>query len=489
MYKSIIDAVIQNSKRTPEKTALADSECSYSYQGLVSEVDRTARWFEQAGITSGDAVLVECTQNCVFMILDLACELSGIVFVPVEKKALEERVAHIYAETNAKCIIGVTDYSHIGVNYHIREILDFPEQTTGYSFNNSEKQNSAAEILFTTGTTGQPKGIIISHTANVAIAENIQKGVGMQENSVEIIPLPLSHSHGLRTCYAHLLNGSTAVIADGITNVRLFFHLMEQYCVNAIDISPTLAKLLFKIAKKGLTEYSDKIDYIEIGTAVLEDDTKEQMRKFFPKSRLYNFYGSTEAGRSCVLDFNHFDQTGCIGYPTRNAVFHIVDEGRKEIPDAEVPGLIAVSGAMMMEAYLGDPQLTESTLVDGILYTNDLGYKDKDGRIYIIGRKDDVINYKGIKIAPEEIETIASQYEGILDCACIPTEDQVCGQVPKLFVSLEPGIRFNADDFMCYLKSKLDQSRVPKYIEVIEKIPRSSNGKLQRKKLRDEGQK
>ena len=127
MYKSIIDAVIQNSKRTPEKTALADSECSYSYQGLVSEVDRTARWFEQAGITSGDAVLVECTQNCFFMILDLACELSGIVFVPVEKKALEERVAHIYEETNAKCIIGVTDYSNIGVNYHIREISDFPD--------------------------------------------------------------------------------------------------------------------------------------------------------------------------------------------------------------------------------------------------------------------------------------------------------------------------------------------------------------------------
>ena len=105
-----------------------------------------------------------------------------------------------------------------------------------------------------------------------------------------------------------------------------------------------------------------------------------------------------------------------------------------------------------MDGYFRSEELTKETVVDGVLYTSDLGYIDEAGRVYVIGRKDDIINYKGIKIAPEEIENVAVRYKGIKDCACIPIEDPVCGQAPKLFVSLYPLESVNMQQFMDYLK-------------------------------------
>ncbi|MFI3214303.1 MAG: class I adenylate-forming enzyme family protein [Eubacteriales bacterium] len=482
MFNSIVEAVFEQAKINPDKLAVADKNIDFTYQELVSTLCITSKWFQQKEFKTGDVILVECTQEVAFIVLDFVCGLNGMVFVPIEKNATKERVQDIYTETQAKCMIGITADFGIETFYQIEDVVTIEKkQVLTYEY---EEKNSVNEILFTTGTTGLPKGIVISHKANVALAENISRGVEITSDTVEIIPLPLSHSHGLRTCYANLLVGGAVVIVDGVMNVALLFNLIKKYNVNAIDVSPTLAKILLKIAKKGLKQIADSIDYIEIGTAALEDDTKNQLKEIFPKTRLYNFYGSTEAGRTCVLDFNKFDETGCIGYPACNATFYFVDEHRKQIESSrENPGLIAVSGKMMMDEYLNSKELTEVTVVDGILYSNDLGYQDEAGRIYVLGRQDDIINYKGIKIAPEEIEGIAMKYEGIIDCACVPEKDAMSGQVPKLFVSIENSDRFDKKEYMKYLKERLEQNRVPTIIEIIKEIPRSSNGKLQRKKL------
>ena len=493
MYSSITAAILENSRRFPEKIAVADKDRQYTYEELKRAACRMARWLETAGVEPGDSVLAECTQDADYLVLDLACGFAGAVFVPLEKKATEERVSRVYAATGARCIIGRTDYSRGGKFYDLSAVLEeslaFADDGAEYcegTEGQAPGERRAAEILFTTGTTGQPKGIVISDRANVAIAENISAGVRMTPDTVELVPLPLSHSHGLRTCYANLFSGATVVLADGVMNVGLFFRLMDTYGVNALDLSPTIAQLLLKIARKGLEQHAGGIEYMEIGTAFLEDSTKQQLKALFPNARLYNFYGSTEAGRSCVLDFNAFDDTGCIGYPSKNASFLIVDERRQEMESSKKnPGLIAVSGSMMMNGYFGSEELTRETLVNGVLYTSDLGYIDQEGRVYVLGRKDDVINYKGIKIAPEEIEETAAKYAGVADCCCVPMADPVCGQVPKLFLSADAPEKFDNKDFMDYLRRNLEPGRIPAEVEIIDKIPRSANGKLQRKRLRE----
>lgn len=486
MRSSILDAIKQNSVNNPEKLAVIDVNGEYTYGEFYKKIKEVATALLQLDVCKGDYVVIECSQDARFLELDFACGMIGAIFVPVEKKAMESRVTEIYTETKAKCIIGQTDYSSIGKWYDINTVITDQMSEKDDIDVSMPDTDDVAEILYSTGTTGKPKGIVLSHRANVAVAENIKYGTEMNEDTVEIIPMPLSHSHGLRTCYANFINGSCVAIIDGITNVGGFFGMIEKYKVTALDISPTLGKLLVKIAKKALQQYSDQLEYIELGTAVLDDELKEELKVLFPNTRLYNFYGSTEAGRSCVYDFNKEDYSKCIGYPSKHAKFLITDENKNVInSSADNIGLIAVSGDMMMEGYFNSPELTAETVIDGIIYTSDLGYIDECGRVYVFGRADDVINYKGIKISPEEIETVASTYAGVVDCACVPAEDKVCGQVPKLFIEVD-NPEFDKKEYIAYLKANLEASRVPTQVEIIEKIPRTSNGKLQRKKLREQ---
>ena len=340
-------------------------------------------------------------------------------------------------------------------------------------------------FLYTTGTTGVSKGIEVTHSNNIALAENVKYGTEMKADNIELIPLPLSHSHGLRCCYANLLNGSAVALIEGVSWVKRVFGLIEKYKVTAMDISPSALTVLHKLAGEKLLEISGQIDYIQVGTEALPEDVKEILISYFPSARLYNFYGSTESGRTCVLDFNKDrGRKGCIGKPTRNASFLVTDEKREPIESsAENMGLLATAGAMNMKGYWKQPELTEKIMQNGYIYTNDLGYIDEDGYVYMQGRKDDIINYKGIKIAPQEIEESVRKYEKITDCACVPKADKLSGQVPKLYVVVNDKENFQKKELFDFLKKYVDANKMPKEIEVIDEIPRTYNGKIHRMKL------
>lgn len=297
--------------------------------------------------------------------------------------------------------------------------------------------------------------------------------------------MPLSHSHGLRRTYGNLVNGSAAVFIEGVTLLKKVFNMMDEYNVTAMDLSPSSLSIIFKLSKDRLGDYADQLDYIQLGSAPLPEEDKLHLSRLLPNTRLYNFYGSTEAGCSCLLDFNSMSgKPGCIGKPAVNAQFIVVDENRNTIDSSEENlGFLASSGPINMKGYWKEPELTAKTMADGYIYTKDLGYIDEDGFIYMLGRKDDVINYGGIKISPEEIESIVIKYPLITDCACIPVKDPLTGQAPKLFIALSDPDAYEPKDLKNFLAQNLDASKLPKYIEVIEEIPRTFNGKIQRKKL------
>ncbi len=202
--------------------------------------------------------------------------------------------------------------------------------------------------------------------------------------------------------------------------------------------------------------------------------------------RLYNFYGSTESGRVCVLDFSKaVEKKQCIGKPSKNALIIFTDDDRKPIKTtSDKPGLLASCGPMNMTCYWKNEKLTNEVLISDFVCTNDMGYYDPEGYIYIIGRKDDVINFNGIKIAPSEIEEIVIRYSGIAEAACVGEEDSLSGQIPKLFIVPDNKISFDVLDFKSFLADHLDHTKMPKMIEIINALPRTYNGKIDRKKLR-----
>lgn len=487
-YQSIVECIASHSYNMPDKLCLADSKNALSYKETWSNIYGLSLLLKNLGVSKGDCVVIECTQNADYMVCEFAIQLAGGVFVPLERNAAVARVEEIISDVDAKLLIAKKP---------IVDNVQFLDITTVGEYDYKEDiiledvvfpaPDDTAEILFSTGTTGKSKGIELSHGNDIALAENVKYGTKMKENNVELIPMPLSHSHGLRRTYGNMLNGSSAVFSNGVTLLKQVFDLMDKYSVTSMDLSPSNLSIIFKLSKDRLGDYADVMDYIQLGSAPLPENDKEHLARILPNTRLYNFYGSTEAGCSCLLDFNETSgKPGCIGKPAVNAHFIVVDENRRDITATatfDEPGFLASSGSINMKGYWKAPELTEEAMADGFIYTKDLGYIDEEGYIYMLGRKDDVINYGGVKISPEEIESVVVRHPFIADCACIPVKDALTGQAPKLFLTMKPGAEYDKKEFKSFLQEALDANKQPKFIELIDSIPRTFNGKIQRKKL------
>ena len=534
-YSSILEAIGAHAQNKPQALCMADTKKSLSYEQAWSVICNFAARLETMA-KPGSYVVMECNQRCEFIIAMLAIQLAGFIAVPLERNAAASRISEICAQTNAAFFIGSKHHECIDKLPYIdfQDICECEEgfqkahecetlcnaggtsNSTGASDNNNTSScngasdggstistntnnnayfaqshfampqpDETAEILFSTGTTGKSKGIVITHGNNVAIAQNIACGCEAKPDNVEIIPVPLSHSHGLRTAYSNLYAGNAFVCCDGVLAVKVMFNLMEQYNVSAMDLVPSMLSIIFKLSKNKLGEYASQLDYIELGSAPLAEEDKEHLAALLPHTRLYNFYGSTESGRSCVLNFAaEHDRQNCIGHPAVNAKFIVVDANRNPIESSkENMGLLATVGKMNMKCYFDAPELTAQTMQDGYVYTKDLGYIDKNGYVYMLGREDDVINFGGIKISPEEIEHDVTKNPIVKDCALIAKNDKISGQIPKLYIQLEDGAQYDAKEFKKFLASALDANKQPQVIEVIEEIPRTYNGKIKRKEL------
>lgn len=498
MIQSIVEAVAFHAKNTPDSLCVADDYRSASYKEYFSFVYGYAVHLKEKGVKKGDKVIVRAMQSMEFTVCGLAVQLLGAVFVPLEKKSSKSRFVEIIEETKGVLQISEEPFNETAGFDNIHEVLNYKRPLTGQEVFSFPKKEETAEILFTTGTTGKSKGIELSHGSVIAVAENVIDGLSMEQDNVELIPIPLSHSHGLRRYYGNMLNGSSVVLTDGVVFTKKVFGLVERYKVTAMDLVPAALAALLRLSGDTLSAYKGQIRYVQIGSAAIGEDEIRKLKELLPKARLYNFYGSTESGCSCILNFSK-EKKGrlCIGKPTKNADFIFVDENRNEIKATKGrPGLLACKGAMNMKGYYHEAALTEEIMRDGYIYSNDLAYMDEEGYIYVLGRKGDVIESGGNKIAPEEVEDVARRLSCIEDCACVPMEDPILNYVPKLFyvraISDNTGGRSgealgeeeDRQRIWEFLRENLEVYKVPKLMEEVKEIPRTYNGKLKRAQLK-----
>lgn len=489
MYKSIVEAVFSYASSQPDKLCLADEVRTVTYTEYKEEICRMASLLRNNGVQKGSKVVAEACQNIEFVALELAIQLLGGIFVPVEHNCAYEKVMRVAEASEAVLVITLKDEKDKDAINHFT-LKEFCEKARicpcieDYIF---PEKDDISELLFSTGTTGKEKGIIITHGNNIALAENVIYGVGLEDDNIEMIPSPLNHSHGLRRYYANMYKGATVVFISSVMNLMGFFRMMDTYKVNSMDLVPTALAVLLRLSKGKLGEYKDALRYIQLGSAPLAESDKNTVRGLLPNTHLYNFYGSTESGCICIYDFNtENDKPNCIGKPAYNAKITIVDEDKKEIESScDNTGLLASLGPMNTQGYWKDSEETEKALRNGVIYSNDEAYFDEDGDVILLGRKGDVINVGGNKVSPDEIEDAAKKHPDIADCGCIGVKDELKGNTPKLFVQLKKGVQFDSVSIRNHLALCLEPYKVPDVIVQIESIPRSFNGKLLRRALKE----
>ena len=490
MYSSVVDAVLRHAETMPEKICLVDDAGAVTYREYAEKIRRFASAFAALGIQPGDRVLAEASQRIDFLAAELALHLIGAIFVPVEHRSAPPKIRGFAASSGARMVMPLKEDAYdapvcMTLDAFVAE-AEKQAPLAGYSYPSGETVNS---ILYSTGTTGAEKGITITHGNDVALCENVICGVEMQEDNVEFILSPFNHSHGLRRYYANMYRGASVLMMENIMNLKRFFAYMQTYQVNSMDLVPSALAVILKLSGDRLGEYRDQLRYVQLGGAPMIRDSKEKLKSLLPHTHLYNIYGSTESGISCIYDFNRPDEKeNCIGRPAVNADHFIVDEEWNPIESSkDNPGFLACRGPINMVGYWQDPEETARVLRNGVVYTNDMAYFDEDGDIILLGRKGDVINVGGKKVSPLEIEKAAGTIPEIADCGCVPVEHPGKGSVPKLFVQMKPGAGFDPSAIRARLSELLEPFKVPDLdlIVQIEKIPRTYKGSLQRAKLRE----
>ncbi len=303
-FHSIVEAVQHYAGTQPDALCLADAKRSYSYSEVWRRAAQGGKNLLLAGLRQGDCVLAEHTQDAQFSIALLAIQVAGGIFVPLERGVSADRFGQILNETAARFVIGKRCEQYLPDSVSFFDLTAFCNNAAGPTPSESiltlPSEDRTAEILYSTGTTGKSKGIELTHKNVVAVAENVVYGVEMQAGNVEMIFAPLSHSHGIRRHYANLLTGNAVVFCENVVFAQSIFDLMDRYAVTAMDIVPSAIKILLKISGNKLADYGDRLRYVQIGTAPLEQAEKARLRELLPQTRLY-ILRLPEAGCSCII--------------------------------------------------------------------------------------------------------------------------------------------------------------------------------------------
>jgi len=327
-----------------------------------------------------------------------------------------------------------------------------------------------ADILYTTGTTGKSKGVIISHDTIVANTENLVDRLEYTPDLTFIINGPLNHIGSLSKIYPVIYTGGTLYIINGMKDIKLFFDAIDKAPGKvATFLVPTSIRMLLQMFRKDLAVRADKIDFIEAGAAPLFKADMENLMQVLPDSRLYNTYASTETGIIASYNYNGDECIeNCLGTPMKHSQITIGEGGQ-----------IICSGRTLMTGYVNDKKLTDSVLRDGKIYTADIGEIDEKGRLHLKGRKGDVINVGGFKVSPVEVESVALMLPYIKDCICINANHPLLGNCMRLLFTSDSKI--NIREIAEFMKEHLEPYKLPTYFKQVDSIKRTFNGKLDRK--------
>lgn len=331
-----------------------------------------------------------------------------------------------------------------------------------------------SDILFTTGSTGKPKAVLLSEQGLVANAENLIEAHGFHHGLTFVVCGPLDHFGPWSKMLPVFMTGGTLYILDGLKDTGALLDALASHG-SATFLVPSAIRMLLQFSSERLSSLAGCIEFIETGAAPMATSDMELLRAILPATRLYNTYASTETGIVCTYPFHLPNpiMPGCVGPAMRHSEVEIGEDGT-----------IRVSGPMLMAGYLHEAERGTLRLEPAAdrFVTSDLGFLDAAGNLHLTGRISDFINVGGLKLSPVEVEDAAMGIPCVADCLCVPESHPMMGQVPKLLVVLREGAAFDKRAIARYLKEKLIETwKVPMRYEVVDEIRKTANGKKDRR--------
>jgi acyl-CoA synthetase (AMP-forming)/AMP-acid ligase II len=506
-------ALDRAAREFPDVEAVVDGTVRVTYARLGEQVRRAARAFTASGVGRGDRIAVWAPNSLAWMVTALGAVTAGAVLVPLNTRYKGDEAR--WPLTKAKVRMLFVEDGFLGIDYPAMLGLDgagtipgLPDLETVVTFNGPQRPgvtsweewleagegapdpepvapDDVADILFTSGTTGLPKGVLCTHVQNVRTYLAWSGRTGVTAGDRYLIINPFFHTFGYKAgVLACLLRGATMVL-QRVFDVAETLRLIEAERITVLPGPPTIYTSLLDAPDLSRRDLSS-LRLAVTGAADVPVALVRRIRTLFPQ--VVTAYGLTESSgtvTACSVGDDDVTVATTSGRPIEDVEVRVADAEGRPVPTGQ-DGEILVRGYNVMLGYLDDPQATAETIRDGWLVTGDRGRLDERGYLAITGRSKDMFTVGGFNVYPAEVESALVRHDAVSEAAVIGVPDERMGEVGRAYVRTRPGREVTAEELIAHCRERLANFKVPREVVFVDDFPRNAAGKVRKVDLRKE---
>lgn len=502
-----------NAKKFPDTAALKDANRAFTYPQMNSRINKLANSLTSLGLQKGDKVAV-LLENCIEICeLFMATAKAGIIIVPINFRLVSAEVEYIVNNSDARAMVVHDQFAAVvePIRSNLNKIdaqsyVIVGKPHDGYqpyeefikASPDTEPETEVAPgdtwiLIYTSGTTGKPKGVIRSHESHIAYYLHNAVDFGFNEHDVCLNVMPLCHINSIFFTFTFLYVGGSAYIHPALNfKPEEILKIIENEKITFVSLIPTHYNLILNAPEDAKRRDVSSIRKLLCSSAPGRKSMKQAVMEFFPGVKLYEAYGSTEAGMVTILKPEYqMSKLGSIGFECIGSDFlKILDIDGNEVPVGEI-GELYSRGPMLFDEYYKLPEQTEESFEGGFFSAGDMARQDEDGFYYLVDRKKNMIITGGENVYPSEVEEVVGNIEGVFDCAVIGLPDEKWGEKVSAVIIRKPGFdnsKLNEQDIIQACKGKMAGYKCPKQILFIGEndMPRTGTGKILHRILREQ---
>lgn len=511
---TLASAFLRQESLHPLQTCLYFKEHAYTFQHIAQAARGLAAGLLEQGIQKGDKIGMLAPNCPQFVVCFVGVLLVGAVLVPVNVKSKAEDIQYILDDADIRLLL-----FHPGLSEELFEVSNVPSALRGavnigfWTDGTEDEEHESATmqtattvfrqmawadlvpqgrrierslplpeehdeaiIFYTSGTTGRPKGAVCTHANCMAAIESWIAALGLCADTCSLMVTPYFHNAFSAFVYSVLLVGGCSVAVESF-QIKTLLTEISRRKVNLMFAVPSVYLAILDYPKREAYDLSS-LKKIVYGAAPMRVEAIKNLKAVL-NCDLYNAYAQSETcpAISFLRPEYALEKPGSVGQAVKTIELSIQDDSDRPVPAGEV-GEICCRGPNVMKCYLKQPEATREKHRGGWLHTGDMGSLDEEGFLYLVGRKDDLINSMGEKIYPSEVEEVLFQYPAVREAAVIGVPDRVKGQVLAAFVVPKTNVELRISDLRKYCVTRLADYKVPKIFKVVNELPRNAGGKV-----------
>jgi len=507
------EALLFSADKYPNKTAIIVKDRQYTYDMLCESAENLALYLISIGVVKGDRVAIYLDNSWESIVALYGATLSGSVFMFINPQTKSDKLNYILQDSGAKVLISSINLynefsSALENNHYINEVIiagkienidsfdSYNINLLDYTISNHGLNaiipniipNDLAALIYTSGSTGFPKGVMMTHQSMVFASWSLIEYLRLSPEDRIMLMLPLAFDYGLYQLLMSVTIGGTFIVEQSFIFTASIFKNIEKYQPTVFPGVPTVYAMMIAANKQNPIKFNS-IQKVTNTAAALPAEFIPELKKIFPNALIFKMYGLTECKRVCFLEPELIDlKPTSVGKAIPGTEIFLLSSDGNPVSIGE-PGILYIRGPHIMAGYWHKEELSTEMLMPGyipgekILCSNDWFKMDEDGDLYFLGRNDDIIKTRGEKVSPVEIENVIYRMDGVKEVAVMGIPDPIMGESIIVYLTTHDSSDLNEKEIQRHCMNFLEQYMIPKKVFIIDEMPKSSNGKINKKEL------